>query len=116
MVRLLADENFNGDIVRGLSLRNPNLDIVRVQDIGLLGTDDPTVLAAAADQNRIVLTHDRATMPDYAYARVVAGEPMPGVFVVNDRFPVGRAIDEILLIDASSDHDDWSDKVVHLPL
>jgi len=32
--RLLADENFNGDIVRGLLLRQPDLDIVRVQDVG----------------------------------------------------------------------------------
>ena len=29
MLRLLSDENFNGDIVRGLSLRRPDLDLVR---------------------------------------------------------------------------------------
>lgn len=28
MLRLAADENFNGDIVRGLLRRNPKLDIV----------------------------------------------------------------------------------------
>ena len=35
MWRLLADENFNGDIVRGVLLRHPDLDLVRVQDVGL---------------------------------------------------------------------------------
>ena len=45
MLRLLADENFNGDIVRGLLLRQPDLDIVRVQDVGLGGADDPDILA-----------------------------------------------------------------------
>ena len=40
MLRLLADENFNGDIVRALLLRQPELDIVRVQDVGLAGLDD----------------------------------------------------------------------------
>ena len=45
MLRLLADENFNGDIVRGLLLRQSDLDIIRVQDVGLAGADDPDVLA-----------------------------------------------------------------------
>lgn len=73
MLRLLSDENFNGDMVRGWLLRHPDLDLNRVQDVGLEEADDPTILAWTAEQNRIVLTHDRATMPDFAYARVVAG-------------------------------------------
>ena len=43
MLRLLSDENFNGDIVRGLLLRRSNLDLNRVQDIGLEEADDPTI-------------------------------------------------------------------------
>ena len=73
-MRLLADENFNGDIVRGLLLRQPDLDIVRVQDVGLAGADDPDILAWAAENNRIVLTHDRATMSDHAYVFTDVGE------------------------------------------
>ena len=64
MLRLLTDENFNGDIIRGLLLREPDLDLVRVQDVGLAGNDDQEILAWAAENDRIVLTHDRATMPD----------------------------------------------------
>jgi len=116
MLRLLADENFNGDIVRGLLLRDANLDIVRVQDDGLRGADDPEILAWAAENNRVVLTHDRATMPDSAYERVAAGEAMAGVFVLNDRFPVGTAIEEILLVDACSEQAEWSGRTVYLPL
>jgi predicted nuclease of predicted toxin-antitoxin system len=116
MLRLLSDENFNGDIVRGVLLRNPDQDIVRVQDVGLTEADDPTVLAWAAANDRIVLTHDRATMPDFAYARVTGGEPMPGVFVMNDRLPVRQAIDELLLLDANSEQAEWAGLVVYLPL
>jgi len=76
MLRRLADENFNGDILRGLSRRQPDLDIVRAQDVGLTGADDPDILAWAAENSRIVLTHDRATMSDYAYERIAAGEAM----------------------------------------
>jgi predicted nuclease of predicted toxin-antitoxin system len=66
MLRLAADENFNGDIVRGLLRRNPQVDIVRVQDVGLSGANDPAVLEWAATENRVVVTHDVATLAGYA--------------------------------------------------
>ena len=62
MLRLLSDENFNGDIVRGLLLRHPALDIVRVQDVGLAEAEDDVILKWAAQNNRILLTHDRAAV------------------------------------------------------
>jgi predicted nuclease of predicted toxin-antitoxin system len=116
MLRLISDENFSGDVVRGLLLRRPEIDLVRLQDLGLEGADDPTVLDWAAENARILLTHDRSTMPDFAYKRVAAGKPMPGVFVVSDRLPVRQAIDEVLLIDACSEQTEWSGLVLYLPL
>jgi hypothetical protein len=94
---LVSDENFDGDILRGLYRRRPDLDVVRVQDVGLSATPDPDVLAWAAVEGRILLTHDRDTMPNFACDRVRAGQPMPGVFLVSDLKPIGQAIDEILL-------------------
>lgn len=116
MLHLLSDENFNGDIVRGLMLRRPALDLIRLQDIGLAEADDPTILAWAAADNRILLTHDRATMPDFAYARVVPGQPTPGVFVGNDRMSIRQAIEELLLMEACSERGEWAGLVVYLPL
>ena len=115
MRRLLADENFNGDVVRALLLRQPDLDIVRVQDVGLAGIADPDILAWAAMNDRIILTHDRATLPDYAFERLGDGESVAGVFILNDRFPVGQATDELLLIITCSEQPEWRDRVVHLP-
>lgn len=48
MIKLLADENFDNTIIRGLQRRNPNVDVVRVQDVGLSGKDDPAILKWAA--------------------------------------------------------------------
>ena len=56
MLRLVTDENFNGDIVRGLLRRHPELELVRVQDIGLMETPDPDILEWAARQGRVLLS------------------------------------------------------------
>ena len=116
MLRLLADENFNGEILRGLLRRQPDLDLIRVQDIGLSGADDPSVLAWAAEHDRILLTHDRATMPDYAYSRVTDAESMTGVFIINDRMPIGEAIEYLLLMALCTGQHEWIGRAVHVPL
>lgn len=77
-IALIADENLHGVIVNALRRRIPGVDLVRVQDLDLLGADDSTLLAAAASVRRILVTHDRNTIPRFAYERVVAGLPMPG--------------------------------------
>lgn len=116
MLRLAADENLNNDIVRGLLRRQPDLDIIRVQDIGLSGADDPTVLEWAAQERRVLLTHDVSTITRYAYERVRAGQSMPGVFEVNRAVSIGRAIEDILLIAECSLGDEWEGQVRYLPL
>ena len=116
MLRLAADENFNGDIVRGLLRRNATLDIVRVQDVGLSGADDPSILQWAADQGRIVITHDVSTLARHAFDRTAAGQPMPGVFAVASAASVGRAIDDLILLAECSFEGEWEGQVRFLPL
>ena len=116
MLRFLADENFHGDVTQGLLLRRPGLNLIRVQDMGLLGADDPQILAWAADHGCIVLTRDRATMPDFAFKRIAAGAPMPGLFVIRPGVPGGELIEELLALDELSQPGDWDGQVVHIPL
>lgn len=115
-MRLLSDENFNGDIVRGILLRCSNLDLVRVQDVGLEGASDPDILDWAAKNNRILLTHDRATIPNFYYDRVRTGGSMPGIFIINDHFPVKEAINELFLMNVCTNQEEWNGLVVYLPL
>lgn len=116
MLRLAADENFNHDIIRGLLRRRPNLGLVRVQDAGLSGADDPAVLAWTAREGRILLTHDVQTITKHAYARVQSGESMPGVFEVSRAVTVGVAIEDILLLVECSVNSEWEGQVRYLPL
>jgi hypothetical protein len=97
MLRVLADENLDANIVRGLLRRIAGLDIVRVQEVGLTGADDPTVLAWAAAEGRVLITHDVATITRYAWERVEAGLPMPGVVEVLSSAGIGAVIDDLVL-------------------
>ena len=116
MLKLAADENFNNNILRGLLRSEPGLDIVRVQDVGLKGADDPTVLEWAAKEERILLTHDVKTITHYAYSRVKNGLSMPGVFEVNLYAPIGRVIEDILLLAICSKENEWSGIIIYIPL
>ncbi|MBA3946549.1 MAG: DUF5615 family PIN-like protein [Herpetosiphonaceae bacterium] len=116
MLRLLADENFDNDIVRGLLRRAPQTDLVRVQDVGLAAAEDPDVLIWAAEENRILLTHDVATITAFAYERIAAGQAMPGVFEVSQLAPVGIVIEDLLLIIECTEQHEWTNQVQYIPL
>jgi predicted nuclease of predicted toxin-antitoxin system len=65
MLRFLTDEDFDGRLTSALLARVPGLDLVRTQDTGLMHTPDPDILAWAAAEGRIELTHDRNTMTGF---------------------------------------------------
>jgi predicted nuclease of predicted toxin-antitoxin system len=114
--KFLTDEDFRTGILDGIRRRLPDLDIVRVQDVGLRTFRDEIVLEFAASEKRIVLTHDLKTMGGHALARVAAGKPMPGVFLIRQDLPFGRAIDEIVMVVACSPAKEWNSIIQHLPL
>jgi hypothetical protein len=114
--RLLADENFNHRIVRGLVRRLPALDIVSVQEVGLSGASDAEVLAWAAREQRLVLTHDVATMSRDAIERVTQGLPMHGIVECPRGVAIGAAIEDLLLIAECGQQGEWRNLIVYLPL
>lgn len=116
MIRLAFDENFNNDILRGMLRRNPSLDLVRIQDDGLRGADDETVLEWAAQNDCIVISHDVTTLTAHAYARVEAGRKMPGVFQVPRSVSISVAIGDLLLVAEFSEPGEWDGQVRYLPL
>lgn len=116
MLALLIDENFNHRILRGLRRSVPNLDFVVAQNIGLQGSLDPVVLAWAAEQRRILLTHDLKTIPKHAYDRARASQIMPGVIAVPDDLPIGQAIEDLSLIAECAQPTELENIVLYLPL
>ena len=115
-IKFLTDEDFRDPIIEGVRARLPDLDLVRVQDVGLRTRPDPEVLEFAAFEGRILLTHDTRTMETHVRDRINDGKPMPGVFVIRQQVPIGRAIDAIVLVAECSRDDEWNGVIRYLPL
>lgn len=79
--------------------------------MGLSGANDPSLLAWAADQGRIVVTHDLSTLAKHAFQRVAAGQPMPGIFEVKSVAPIGQTIDDLILLAECSVEGEWEGQV-----
>jgi hypothetical protein len=116
VVRLLADENLNHAVLRGVRLRRRSVDVLRAQDVGLSGKEDPVILEWAAVEGRVLLTHDAASMPFHAFQRLRAGREVSGVCVVPRGAPLSSVIDDIVLIAECSDNAEWQGVVRYLPL
>lgn len=115
MIRFVADENFNNDILRGVQRRVPKVELLRIQDTELAGQPDPLVLEWAAQHGYIVLTHDVNTMRGYFYERVQANLPVPGLFLVHGNKPISQVIDTLELILLASDESEWQGTIRYLP-
>lgn len=116
MLKYAIDEDFNHDIVRGLERKVPSLDMLTIQDVGILEAHDRDVLAWAAQEGRILLTHDVRTMPVYAAERLREGQTMPGLILVPQLLPIGQAIDELLLIAQCGEPGEYEGLMIRLPL
>jgi len=115
-MRFAADENFNNNVVRGMLRVRPELDVVRVQDVGLSGVDDPEILEWCAGEGRVTLTHDRATMVAFAAARLDEGESMPGLIAVDDRAAIRQVIEDLVLIEDCVSDEEISGQIWFVPM
>lgn len=116
MMRFLTDEDFNHDILRGISRFLPEMDVLTVQEVSLTNVDDPIVLAWAAQDERVVLTHDAKTMRRHALQRVIDALSMPGVIIVRKLAPLAVCIDDLIYVMQAGVEDDFQDQVRYIPL
>ncbi len=115
MVRFLADADFNYAIVKGCRRHHPALDFLSANEARLQGVPDPEVLALAAEQNRILVTHDFQTMPRHFGEFLMRRRSSPGLFLVSQYTPIGEVIDDLVLIWAASEEEEWKNRIVKIP-
>ena len=115
-MRFLADENFNGKVLTGLRIALPEIDVVRVVDTEMYQSPDPELLEWAAQQGRILLTHDVQTLAGFAHDRVKAGLRMPGVIEVRMSQGIGAIIEELAIMIGASTSEEFENLVRYIPI
>ena len=112
----MIDENFDQRILRGLRLEVPHVDYIVVQETELKSLRDPLLLAWAAENQRILVTHDVTTIPKYASERVRSSQSMPGVIVIPEDLAVGKAIEELATLIECCEPEELNNQVKYLPI
>jgi hypothetical protein len=112
----LADHDLKDAVVQGVLRREPLVQFPKARELGLSRAPDPVVLSRAAALGLIVVTHDVTTMPAAAYSRLSSGQPMAGLFLVLQSTPIGVAVDDLVLVWAASEAEEWVNQVRYSPL
>lgn len=114
-IRFQADADFNQNIVRAARRRQPAIDFQTADEAGLRGADDLEVLAASARESRILVSHDRRTMPKH-FSEFLTQQHSPGVFILSQYLPISQAVEELLTVWEASEAEEWVDTIQALPL
>jgi hypothetical protein len=96
-VRYQADADLNEDIVTGVQRRAPEIDFQTADELELANLPDPDVLVLAAREGRILVTHDRRTMPTH-FGRFIEHHRSPGLIVISQKTDILPAIEDLILI------------------
>ncbi len=113
-VRYQADNDLRRAIVRGAVRREPLLSFRSAQAASLDGVPDPDVLALAAGEGRILVSHDFQTMPAH-FRRFTQFRRSPGVLLIRQDLPIGQAVESLVLIWEASEPDEWVNRVCLVP-
>jgi len=94
MLRFQADADLNQIIVRAVCRREPSVDFQTPQIAGLGGMADPAVLARAAEEGRVLVTHDFQTMPQH-FAEFIMTQQSAGVLLIPQHLPIASMVEAL---------------------
>ena len=114
-IRFQADADLNQIIVTALVRRVPQIDFRRATAASLAGLKDADVLALAARDGCILVTHDQTTMPTH-FGEFVSSTPSPGLIIVPQTVPVQEVVDSLILIWAATQPEESINRFSYLPI
>ena len=114
-VRFQADADLHQMIVTALVRREPGIDFQTATAAGLAGLIDPHVLEHAATEGRVLVSHDQSTMPQH-FAEFIQHQQSAGLLIVPQHLPYAMVVEELLLIWAGSEAEEWMNRIAYLPL
>jgi len=114
-VRFQADADLNEILMKAVLRREPGIDFQTARAAGLAGLADKDVLTMAARSGRLLLTHDRKTMPKH-FAEFIAAQSSAGVLIVPQKLPISQAVEELILVWVATEAEEWINRIYSLPL
>ena len=116
-LRFQADNDLKRIIVDATLRREPRIDFQTAQAARLDGLDDEAVLRHAASESRILVSHDKRTMPGALASFIASGGTSPGLFLVIPQNALTRdVVDALILIWADNRANDWRNLIAKIPL
>jgi predicted nuclease of predicted toxin-antitoxin system len=114
VVRFQADADLKQAIVAGVVRRQPNIDFQSANAAGLEGKRDSEVLVIAAQDSRVLVTHDRKTMLA-EFGNVIMSQSSSGVLILAQNLPVSDAIESLIIVWEASTAEEWVNHIMSIP-
>ena len=96
-------------------MRIPDLDIITAFKAQVARLDDPDLLRWTVEHDRILISHDKKTIPQYVKDLVLSGLALPGVILVIKSVSIGRLIDDLEITIRCGKPEDFRNDVFYLP-
>jgi hypothetical protein len=113
-IRFQADNDLDQRIVVAARRLDPRIDFQTAHALKLHGIADTLVLRRSADEGRILVSHDRRTMPGF-FREFISTSTSPGIIIIAQSFAVGRAAELLHLLWAASEAEEYVNIIYDLP-
>ncbi len=107
-IRFQADNDLRKAITRAIIRQNSQIDFRSAP------TSELEILALAAQEGRILISHDFQTMPA-RFKKFTETQRSPGVLLIAQDLPVGQAVERLLLMWEVSKPQDWENRLCLIP-
>ncbi|MEH2038528.1 DUF5615 family PIN-like protein [Nostoc sp.] len=117
-LQYLIDENVNPIYPNQIRLREAEIAIkvVGESETPPKSTLDPEILCWCEDNNFILVTNNRTSMPVHLADHIAVNRHVPGIFILNPNLSIGENIEELIIVALASEDDEYQDRIVYLPL
>jgi hypothetical protein len=112
--RFQADNDLDQRILVATLRLEPAIDFKSAAEAGLHGVPDESVLSVAADEGRVLVSHDCRTMPAF-FSSFVSDRNSPGLIIVSRKLAVARAADWLHLLWSASEAEEYINTIYSLP-
>ncbi|MBF2017529.1 MAG: DUF5615 family PIN-like protein [Richelia sp. RM2_1_2] len=117
-LKYLIDENVNPLYPKQIRQREPSIIVKVVGELNIppKGTLDPEILDWCEENNFVLVTNNRTSMPVHLADHIAKNRHIPGILIINPNLSVGENLEELILLALASEENEYQDRIVYLPL